>query len=261
MLPPGSLFSDSDPGALSEVGEATTQTEDPPMYSSSVFATSLSSEAVTSSCPTTDDDTSEADSVMDRLTRSVGRLFTMEKRDRGTQTAKDPMTLETEKLAFDIVFFAMGKRNANSGDDVMRCMRHCVSKMLDRHSIVFNGMMNRLRVDRNSDLKIGFNQLAEELFVAREVTWGKIVALFAFGARLAQHCSQNDLGDLVFDIATLLAQYSVDKLTPFLREHGGWATLCEAFPLENDYESTIWKSLLFTGMGLTAVATILALNR
>ncbi len=77
MLPPGSLFSDSDPGALSEVGEATTQTEDPPMYSSSVFATSLSSEAVTSSCPTTDDDTSEADSVMDRLTRSVGRLFTM----------------------------------------------------------------------------------------------------------------------------------------------------------------------------------------
>ena len=78
MLPPGSLFSDSDPGVLSEVGEATTQTEDPPIYSSSsVFATSLSSEAVTSSCPTTDDDTSEADSVMDRLTRSVGRLFTM----------------------------------------------------------------------------------------------------------------------------------------------------------------------------------------
>ena len=78
MLPPGSLFSDSDPGVLSEVGEATTQTEDPPIYSSSsVFATSLSSEAVTSSSPTTDDDTSEADSVMDRLTRSVGRLFTM----------------------------------------------------------------------------------------------------------------------------------------------------------------------------------------
>ena len=109
-----------------------------------------------------------------------------------------------------------------SGDDIMRCMRHSVAKMLDRHSIVFNGMMSRLRIDRNSDLKIGFNQLAEELFVAREVTWGKIIALFAFGARLAQHCSQNNLGDLVFDIATLLAQYAVDKLTPFLREHVGW---------------------------------------
>jgi len=31
--------------------------------------------------------------------------------------------------------------------------------------------------------------------------------------------------------------------------------------MESDYESTIWKSLLFTGMGLTAVATIIALNR
>ena len=109
-----------------------------------------------------------------------------------------------------------------SGDDVMRCMRHSVTKMLDRHSIVFNGMMSRLCIDRNSDLKIGFNQLAEELFVNREVTWGKIIALFAFGARLAQHCSQHGLEDLVFDIATLLSQYAVDKLTPFLREHGGW---------------------------------------
>jgi len=39
------------------------------------------------------------------------------------------------------------------------------------------------------------------------------------------------------------------------------ATLCEAFPQESDYESTIWKSLILTGMGLTAVATIIALNR
>ncbi len=103
-----------------------------------------------------------------------------------------------------------------------RCLRHCVTKMLDRHSIVFNGMMNRLRVDRNSDLKFGFHQLAEELFVRDVITWGKIVALFAFGARLAQHCGQNGLGDLVFDIATILAQFAVDRLTPFLKEHGGW---------------------------------------
>ncbi len=111
----------------------------------------------------------------------------------------------------------------------MRCLRHSVMKMLERHSIVFNGMMSRLSIDRNSDLKIGFNQLAEELFVAREVTWGKIIALFAFGARLAQHCSQNNLGDMVFDIATLLAQYAVDKLTPFLRDHGGWVRILLSF--------------------------------
>jgi hypothetical protein len=44
------------------------------------------------------------------------KCFFKVRHDRGTQTAKDPMTSETEKLSFDIVFFALGKRNANSGE-------------------------------------------------------------------------------------------------------------------------------------------------
>jgi hypothetical protein len=68
-LPHGSLFSDS------EVGEATTQTEDPPIFSSTLETLTSSEATTTSNYPTSDDDWSEADSVMERLTRSVGRLF------------------------------------------------------------------------------------------------------------------------------------------------------------------------------------------
>ena len=95
-----------------------------------------------------------------------------------------------------------------------------------------------------------------------QVSWGKIVALFAFGARLAQHCSET-LGknDLVFDVATNLSDFAVRKLTPFLKQHGGWTTLCDAFPMENDYESKIWRTLLLTGIGLTTVAAIISLQR
>ena len=52
--------------------------------------------------------------------------------DRGTQTAKDPVVWETEKLAFDIVFYALGRRgSANSGEgDVIRCLRISVQKVL-----------------------------------------------------------------------------------------------------------------------------------
>ena len=57
--------------------------------------------------------------------------------------------------------------------------------MLDRHSIVFNGMMNRLHVDRSVDFRQGFNEIAQELF-KDDVTWSKIVAFFAFGAKLGQ---------------------------------------------------------------------------
>jgi len=140
--------------------------------------------------------------------------------------------------------------------------------MLDNHSLVFNGMMTRLRIDEtikqkgSCDFNEGFNDVAEELFVQNEISWGKIVALFAFGARLAQHCSDNlGMNDLVFDIATNLADFAVRKLTPFLRQNGGWATLCDAFPMESDYESKIWRTLLLTGIGLTTVAAIVSLQR
>ena len=39
------------------------------------------------------------------------------------------------------------------------------------------------------------------------------------------------------------------------------AMLCEAFPMQHDYEGKIWRSLVLTGMGLTAIATLLALQR
>ena len=88
------------------------------------------------------------------------------------------------------------------------------------------------------------------------------MALFAFGARLAQHCSETlEMNDLVFDVATNLADFAVRKLTPFLRQNGGWSTLCDAFPMQSDYESTIWRSLLITGIGLTTIAAIVSLQR
>lgn len=56
-----------------------------------------------------------------------------------------------------------------------------------------------------------------------KVTWSKIIALFAFGHRLAQHCRERRLGaDLEAEVAENLAQVAVRRITPFLREHGGW---------------------------------------
>ena len=72
-------------------------------------------------------------------------------------------------------------------------------------------------------------------------------------SRLAQHCNDNGLDDLVFDIAGLLAAFAVRRLTPFLRENGGWRTLCDAFPMQKNYEATMWTSLLVTGLCLTTV--------
>ena len=118
----------------------------------------------------------------------------------------------------------------------------------------------RLHISADSDLHAGFHELSNELFSQNEVSWAKIITLFAFGARLAQHCEEANLSSLVYDVASNLSQYAVEKLTPFLKAHGGWTTLCDAFPMESDYEAKIWQSLVVTGLGLGVLATFLAMQ-
>ncbi len=165
-------------------------------------------------------------------------FFSQERCDRGTQTVKDPLTMETERLAQDVVFFVVGRQPPRDGlkgcgarhdpgqhhdhGDVSECLRRTVTKMLEKHSLVFNSMVSRLRVDGESDLQVGFRGLCGELFCQGEVSWSKIVALFAFGARLAQHCQENHLQGMVADVVEHLASFAVENLTPFLRDNGGW---------------------------------------
>ena len=55
-----------------------------------------------------------------------------------------------------------------------------------------------------------------------QISWSRIATFFAFGARLAQFCVENQMNDLVRDVVTNMSQLAVEKLTPFLRENGGW---------------------------------------
>ena len=137
------------------------------------------------------------------------------------------MACETEKLAFDIIYYNLGKRSASQNDDdVVRCLRQCVTQMLENHSIIFNRIISRIDLDQNTDFQKGFYVVSEELFQG-QVSWGRIVSLFAYGARLAQHCVENDMSNMVIDVVSSLSHVAVDKLTPFLKDHGGW--VCSSF--------------------------------
>ena len=150
------------------------------------------------------------------------------KQHRGTQTAKDPVATETEKLAFDIVYFTLGKRSASKNDDeVVRCLRHCVSRILENHSITLNGMLRRISLDRHTDFLQGFDELSEEMFKEGQVSWSRIITFFAFGARVARFCVDNDMSEMVIEVVSTLSILAVDKLTPFIRDHGGWVRFCD----------------------------------
>ena len=97
--------------------------------------------------------------------------------------------------------------------------------MLENHSIIFNRIISRIDLDQNTDFQKGFYVVSEELFQGQVLTWGRIVSLFAYGARLAQHCVENDMSNMVIDVVSSLSHVAVDKLTPFLKDHGGWVRI------------------------------------
>ena len=82
---------------------------------------------------------------------------------------RDPLASETERLAFDIIFYMLGQRTGQASDNIVRCLRTSVERMLDKHILVFNSMVGRLRLNRSSNLRQGFLDLSDELFQREEV--------------------------------------------------------------------------------------------
>merc|ERR1711936_532369 len=129
----------------------------------------------------------------------------------------DPVMAETERLAYFAVVHALdlnsfhgssssSSRSPQSTHSREQCLQACVVKMMERHAMVFTGMMQRLNIDRSVNFSQGFRDIAEELF-KDAVSWSKIVALFAFGSRLGQHCRANNMEDLVEEVALSLADF------------------------------------------------------
>merc|ERR1719376_1559792 len=174
------------------------------------------------------------------------------------QQVEDMVVQETDRLAWRIVMEEVQQEMEQSPSQAEICLRHCVGKMLERHSMVFGGMMVPLNIDRTIDFRRGFTEVAEELF-RDAVSWSKIVALFAFGARLGQHCRETGLEELTEEVASSLAFFARERITPFIREQGGWETLCQVFPFDpEDPESRVWRGLLLVGVTLVILTLFLA---
>merc|ERR1711872_927344 len=161
-------------------------------------------------------------------------------------------------LANFAVFFSLetDQRKVRRDGSIEACLRRCISRMHEKHAMVFGGMMMRLNISRSIDFYEGFEELSRE-----EINWSKIVALYAFGARLAQFCQANEMEDLLREISDSLARFSNEHLAAYIESQGGWETLCDVFPAENEVELQMWNSLSLVALGLASLSLFLLLRK
>jgi len=129
-------------------------------------------------------------------------------------------------LAVDIVNYACGN-SKKMPNRYARTLRRTVDELTQRHCILFNGMVNKLNLDEETGYRT-FTNIINEMFSDKHYNWGRIVAVYAFAARLARYCVDENMNDYCPQIATYLGDYVAEHLAEWIAENGGWVSnTCE----------------------------------
>lgn len=95
---------------------------------------------------------------------------------------------------------------------------------------LYNNVSKQLKVKLRSEVIVGdiFRNFGRELF--REgVTWGRIIALFAFAAAISSDCITQGRPELVKTVLSCVRLYVLDHLAIWIRSQGGWINIREKF--------------------------------
>ncbi|XP_076182262.1 uncharacterized protein LOC143154225 [Ptiloglossa arizonensis] len=173
---------------------------------------------------------------------------------------EDSIEFTAECLANDVMRYLLKEDiYLISRDPVSRSMRHNVYQMLNKHSILFASMVNRLNVVPDTAYE-AFMGVADELFLHGGVTWARIVCLYAFMGRLALWARDRRMHTLKKKLPLYVSRFIGEKVAHFIKGYGGWDQLCIEYPVAEEITGAIWRSLLMTGATLGLVATILTVT-
>ncbi|XP_077278176.1 uncharacterized protein LOC143906178 [Temnothorax americanus] len=172
----------------------------------------------------------------------------------------DSIESTAEILANDVIRYLLKEDiYLISQDPVSRSMRHNVYQMLNKHSILFTSMVNRLNVVPDTAYET-FMGVANELFLHGVITWARIVCLYAFMGRLALWARDRRMHSLKKKLPLYVSRYVGENITHFIKGYGGWEQLCVEYPVAEEVSGAVWRSLLMTGATLGLIATILSVT-
>lgn len=144
--------------------------------------------------------------------------------------------------------------------------------MSERHNILFSSIVRRLEVTPENILP-SFTNVVDEMFADGQYNWGRIVTVYAFAGWLARYCccrgacdasSVNKVSghdpESAKDIADRTGDYVAERLSTWIRKQGGWDVMDQFFTDREDPEGALWHGLLYTFVGLGALAAMAAVR-
>ncbi|XP_074384234.1 bcl-2 homologous antagonist/killer [Zonotrichia albicollis] len=135
--------------------------------------------------------------------------YQQERQERGAELPPDP---EIEQIQQDLESTGsqVGQRLAIIGDDIYR-----------RYDPEFRTMLESLQPTRHNAYET-FTNIASSLFESG-INWGRVIALLAFGYRLAMHVWQHGVSGFLRRIARYVGEFMLQhRIARWIAQQGGW---------------------------------------
>ncbi|XP_020904924.1 bcl-2-like protein 2 isoform X2 [Exaiptasia diaphana] len=190
-----------------------------------------------------------------RVESGAQESMTMKRMNAGQEAGNDAVRKlhqQAHFLARDIVCYRTGNGEV-SRNLTAQNMRRLSDELEQCHHLLLNNMCNTLNMTSDTAHQ-KFVQIADEVF-RDGVNWGRIVALFTFGGRLAQFCARNGMQHNVDDVEQWLGDY-ISGLSSWILKQGGWESFDNHFKDPSTRQKTgWWTGILLATVGIGTLAT------
>lgn len=136
-------------------------------------------------------------------------LYQQEREEQGAGLVPDP---EMEQIQLDLnnLNSQVGQRLAIIGDEIYH-----------RYDADFRTMLASLRLTPENIYK-HFKEIASSLFESG-TNWGRVIALLAFGYRMAMHVWQSGVGRFLRHIVRFVVEFMLqNRIARWIAQQGGW---------------------------------------
>ncbi|KAI4905555.1 hypothetical protein NFI96_009280 [Prochilodus magdalenae] len=145
----------------------------------------------------------------------------------------------------------LGHKNRNQ-HPALGTMSRVVEGLVRKHSIAYNGMVQKLNLKEQDDSMEFVSKVAVTLFDDGTTNWGRIVSLVGFGAVVCARLKEAGREHCVENVANHISSYLGKHQLQYLINNKAWEGFVEFFR-EDDSESRVRNALMafagFAGLG------------
>ena len=150
----------------------------------------------------------------------------MENHSNSPALTSSQLERQAQVLAKDFIAYRLGK-NQHPSTTTAATLRRLADQIEEQYPSLLDHLCHKLNISR-STVYATFAEIASEVF-SDGVNWGRIVALYAFGGKLALYCERNDMKDLVDSVTDWTGTY-VGRHSEWIESNGGWVSGKGSFP-------------------------------